>query len=601
MLYSKGFARDLHYNLSDLILTWSGCQICKHRRIKCDEKHPQCGQCERAGSQCDYDVPKAKIFEIGAGPDFDSACEQQSFSYFVSQGAKMITTFQPSAGPFWQQIGLRLSHTFPSVKHAITAVGAVQAPLHFMKAGTVVETRQPENNQLSLTNLARGMHLASIANPRDVPLEAILASSIFFMASAIWTDKIGVPAMHVGAGLKILNEYARGTYQGLVINREEVDSIFIPMFQRFVVAACVFSDGFPEQFAPNIATNAYLDMDLDKATTIADLENAFEMVGTLLKCVLRLREGVSIDNIFARVTSALDESEAALTKLYLQRTGDDATLSHTGNTFDYDYRHLRMHLTTIRIMFETVQSNDELAYDKFRKEFMFILVECKRLLQEDEEVTASRDAPNLRTTHGIIPSLFFTATRCRDLAIRNQAIELLHSTARTERGWSSCMATTLARFVIDKEHCLGGLMTPSTPAHSAVPVQRICLESVSFSSSDRQAYITYFQCYPNTYQQLQPELLHQLTKPSEVSLNRSQSEISAPVSDLSHSDQSPVQDLRRSSQSSISPLLRATIPYTATPAVERDGVTGTMANKVLHAFGHTGIVLYSPRIACHCA
>lgn len=156
----------------------------------------------------------------------------------------MITTFQPSAGPFRQQVGLRLSHSFPSIKHGITAVGAVQAPLHFMDPGTVVETRQPENNTLSLTNLARGMHLAWHADPRDVPLEAILASSIFFMASAIWTDKIGAPAMHVGAGLRILDEYANGTYEGVVINRQEVDTIFIPMFRRFVVAACAFSDGF---------------------------------------------------------------------------------------------------------------------------------------------------------------------------------------------------------------------------------------------------------------------------------------------------------------------------------------------------------------------
>ena len=515
----------------------------------------------------------------------------------------MITTFQASSGAFWQQVGLRLSHSFPSIKHGITAVGAIQAPLHFMDPGTVVETRQPENNTLSLTNLARGMHLASHADPRDVPLEAILASTIFFTTSAIWTDKIGAPAMHVGAGLKILDEYANGTYEGAVINREEVDTIFIPMFRRFVVAACAYSDGFPEHSTSNVPTNVFLDIDLDKATNVTDIENAFETTGTLLKCVLRLREGVTMDNIFPRVRLALDTFEHALTELYLRHLGDKAMQSNTGNTFDHDYRHLRMHLATIRIMYETITSDDELDYDKFRREFLFILVECKKLLAEEDDAKSTRDAQNLRTTHGMIPPLFFTATRCRDLSIRKQAIDLLHSTARTERGWSSCMATSLARFVVDQEHCLPEHMTPSPPIHADSPVRRIRLESVSFSSMNRKAHITYFHCHPPLQPNHTPDSVHlpmaDQHPPPSLSASQQISQLSPPTS--SHSNRSPDQEILTPSHPTPQPLLQATIPYIPTAAVERDGVTATMANKVLHAFGHTGIVLYSPKIACHCA
>ena len=494
-----------------------------------------------------------------------------------------MSTFQPSAGKFWQQVGFRMAHSFPSVKHAITAVGSIQAPLHFMPPGKVVETRQPENNPLSLTNLARGMHLAGRANPKDIPLEAILSSSLFFMASATWTDKVGMPAMHVGSGLQILDEYSKGAYQGFVSNKEEVETLFIPMFRRFVVAACAFSDGFPDQFAQDIPTNFKLDIDLDKANFVTDIESAFEMTGTLIKCVLRLREGVLMDNIFPRVARALDDFEEVLTKLYLQHLGDNTLHSNTGNTFDHDYRHLRMHLATIRIMFETIGSDDDLDYDKYRKEFLFILVESKKLLDEEEEASSSRNTSNLRTTHGMIPPLFFTATRCRDLTIRKQAVDLLHSTARAERGWTSCMATSLARFVNEQEHAEPAFnqprldsqislpfTTPTSPTLFDTPFRRIRLQSVSFSSADRKAYITYFQCYPNSHSRR----------------SSSASQLSQPSQPLSPPGL---------------PHVQATIPYTPTATVERDGVTSNMADKVLHAFGYTGIVLYSPRIACHCA
>ncbi|RAL61677.1 hypothetical protein DID88_002745 [Monilinia fructigena] len=32
----------------------AGCQRCKHRKIKCDEKHPLCGNCKKHGVSCDF-------------------------------------------------------------------------------------------------------------------------------------------------------------------------------------------------------------------------------------------------------------------------------------------------------------------------------------------------------------------------------------------------------------------------------------------------------------------------------------------------------------------------------------------------------------------
>jgi Fungal Zn(2)-Cys(6) binuclear cluster domain len=143
----------------------TGCEQCKQRRIKCDEHHPACLHCERAGKTCEYAALKFKIFELSTGPGFDSSLEKQSYAYFAAEGARLVSTYQHSVGPFWQKIALQIGHEYHAVRHGITAMGAIQEPLHYSNPGQIVTSRQPEMNSLSLQNMAKSMHMASLASP----------------------------------------------------------------------------------------------------------------------------------------------------------------------------------------------------------------------------------------------------------------------------------------------------------------------------------------------------------------------------------------------------------------------------------------------------
>jgi hypothetical protein len=524
----------------------------------------------RSNKVCEYNVPKPKIFELNAGPQFDSANEQSSFSYFVKEGAEIVSTFLPSSTQFWCVVGPRISHDYPSVKHGITAVGALQAPLHQISSNQVVKGRLPEHNPLSLMNLSRGLRLASIADPNAVPLEVTLTACIYFTASSIWTEKVGAPSMHTAAGLRLLAEYDRGEYEGIVANKDEIETVFRPLFQRFTVSACAFSDSFPGP-SSDMPLNYLLDIDLEKTGDFKTATEAFEAVGTLLKCVFRLREGVTMDGILPRVATAIDRCDDALNNAYLNSSSKE--VSATGYTFNRDYHHLRVHLATIRIMFGTIDSEDETKYDHYRNTFQFILVESRQLL--DDELSAhsrTTSGRNLRTTHGFIPPMFLTATKCRDLSMRKRAIELLHAYGHAERGWTSCMAVSLASFVIDQEHD----HAPDGQLLDSIR-KRICLENVVFNSALGVTFVEYWD-YSNepsastgsTYGG-SPRTSYSIGTPSSTSYD-----LGWPV------------------------LRNATLPFRSCGAVQKDGETAEMARKVLHAFGHTGVVLYAPKIACHC-
>ncbi|KAI5362348.1 Putative zn(2)-C6 fungal-type DNA-binding domain, fungal transcription factor [Septoria linicola] len=45
-----------------------GCDACKQKRVKCDEKRPACGRCEKSNAKCDYRLPAARASRKGATP-----------------------------------------------------------------------------------------------------------------------------------------------------------------------------------------------------------------------------------------------------------------------------------------------------------------------------------------------------------------------------------------------------------------------------------------------------------------------------------------------------------------------------------------------------
>lgn len=522
----------------------TGCDRCKSRRVKCDEKRPSCQRCVKAGFVCPgyANVPQPRIFEPDGGPLFDSELEKKSFDYLTREGMQILTTFQPSSRAFYLKAAPQISTNFPALKHVMVAIGAIQAPLHYSKPGQLLTVRKPQVPAFPLQELTKSMHLLAAADPAKVPFEGLVACCIFFMAFTIWTEKVGAPVVHIEAGLKLIEDHINSARQGVVPLNELAVTEMLPMFQRLTINCCTFTDDYPS--ATSIRPQNYqLDMDLEKAGQFINIDDAFESIMTIQKLVLRLREGQTIDGIRARTAVALDEFEEALNVLYIERIKDLKAMSVTGNKADHDHQHLRMSHRVISVLFHTIDAVDEMAYDRHRSDFLFILSECKKFLFDDAEIS-QRSSSALKTTLGIIPPLFMVATKCRDTQIRRQAIELLHSTARVERGWTSCIATGLAKFVANQEE----MMSPGIASLDQVPA-RIRLEEVEHNSWSRITNVKYWECYPG----LQPV------------------------------------------------LKTASIPYNPHPSMEVDGQTPKMSRKVLHAFGYTGIVLYCPHIACHCA
>ncbi|KAK5021430.1 hypothetical protein LTS07_011040 [Exophiala sideris] len=117
---------------------------------------------------------------------------------------------------------------------------------------------------------------------------------------------------------------------------------------------------------------------------------------------------------------------------------------------------LHVYHTMFSIMFRASSSKSEAIYDQFLKEFMCIVctyTDFAVLWTGNFPPKFSSGDPGSLDYHmGLIPPLFFTATKCRHPATRMAALNQLGSLRVEENNWTSCTAYMIARKIIQIEN-----------------------------------------------------------------------------------------------------------------------------------------------------
>lgn len=352
-------------------------------------------------------------------------------------------------------------------------------------------------------------------------------------------EKTSYSYVHVLAAHRILRDNIPKIYMS-GSRKSEIVNVYLPMIDGLIVQACTFADDFPPPTA-GIPPFYKLHFGLEKVHSISNWKDALDAIISLLRCVLR----VTSDPVFytvgkAEVAGALDRFAVKLVEL--QVTGSPPS---DGMTEEEEYSHLRLHHRVATIMLHTLAEEDATVHDRYIPDFLLVLERCEHIIDRRASVP-EEDLPNIRgPTLGILPPLFFVATKCRNHTIRHRALKLLHGTLLNEREWTSCMATMMAKFVVVQEEKLNGIMPGDEPDLVKV---RLRLHDIDFSSSKHTMHLGYF--------------LHVDGKPREYCC--------------------------------------VTLPYMSHPSVQNNGVNTLMSRKTLRACGYSSIILFAPPIDCHC-
>lgn len=116
-------------------------------------------------------------------------------------------------------------------------------------------------------------------------------------------------------------------------------------------------------------------------------------------------------------------------------------------------------LQTFEIMFLTSMTKDECLFDDFSDQFAEIVTWCRFLMEKDREIRILGGmGAFLRAQFGmgIIMSLYFTATRCREFSVRRDAVAILKEFPCKNGVWDSLQAARVAEWVIEREEGTDG-------------------------------------------------------------------------------------------------------------------------------------------------
>lgn len=180
---------------------------------------------------------------------------------------------------------------------------------------------------------------------------------------------------------------------------------------------------------------------------------------------------------------------------------------------------LQMEHINARVLFLSLFSSSETAFDTFIPQFATIVELAREVVTADEAAaltTARCPPPPSQCAHyrwddvtsvinggyaayhlkpsftadlGIVPPLFMVATKCREPTLRRQAISLLRSSARREGMWDSELVARIGTWIMELEESSSPsdhLGQPTTIPEEA----RVMIHAVDFDLRSRTAELT---------------------------------------------------------------------------------------------------------------
>ena len=434
--------------------------------MKCDERSPICIRCQSTGRKCDgYKPQRIKVLSV-IGSTLDRRLPNPSLTYdanvpeetralqFYSQRTA-IKLADHSHSEFWIRLVPQVSYSDLAVKHMIVTLASIEEALD-----TAPDPRPCYEKCLKHHSKAIG----SITRTPSPPVEVVLIFSVLFATYFNMQGKSSSALDHVENGLNIIREWKASQSPDLGLTKGDAGSEVIenqigPMFATFA-----------EQVTELHSSSDKDTLNIPKPVSHAQLLpflmprrfGSFEEARRYLRAVMSLvTHAMQLYSLFPN--QRLDSIRALQARNYLHdwlRSLEGCKKTHFHQPFGDNVSTacilLEIHYRAFSIMLEAYPTRDEMKFDSFNGDFVFIITQSRVLitrLPPDANSSKGDDPENSRNADeilriGMIPPLFLTATRCRVPHLRRHALSLLRALNSAEGVWNSKSAARVAEQVM---------------------------------------------------------------------------------------------------------------------------------------------------------
>jgi hypothetical protein len=364
--------------------------------------------------------------------------------------------------PFWTRLILQECHREPAIRHQVLALSAlcksisseINPPYEHRQYALVQQNKALGFLRKSLTSGSDRVRLALIATMVLGCIESLhgnwetasqqICSGVSLLRHLKMTNRIGAPK--TTPSNYISSTFEPELYQ--VVVRHELQAMSFLMMNPIsdhplsrVEDEREFED-IPDQFMS-------FDEVLPAASALA------------IRSLLHMRRCApyKISTTAIKFPDSIIREQDVLEKAHVQwRRAFQPLLLKTGLNAN-SHEHLGalqfdMCVRVFKIMTVTGTTTEETVFDGFVEQFRISVSLCRHILQKDQELQAL-DSSKIRFGMGLIMSLFYIATRCRDCTVRHEAISLLRKSPSKNGIWDSIQAAEVADWVvsIEENHC----------------------------------------------------------------------------------------------------------------------------------------------------
>jgi hypothetical protein len=223
----------------------TGCSTCKARRVKCDETKPACRRCTIGGRKCEYitarAAPPRNVITIYLPP---TQCQPVFFTKnrgldFFQQNlaANLDGQFDSQ---FWSKLVLQLSHSEPSIRHAVTAISVIYQDVELSLQHPAGYVNANPKAQQEWNTAIRSLSARIQAHPNSnlVPMVCcLLFTCIEFLRGNVDSSMLHIQnGFNILAALRRNSDAASDSGSSLSFeNLKVIEDHVVPMFSRLNV------------------------------------------------------------------------------------------------------------------------------------------------------------------------------------------------------------------------------------------------------------------------------------------------------------------------------------------------------------------------------
>ncbi|EPE30587.1 Zn2/Cys6 DNA-binding protein [Glarea lozoyensis ATCC 20868] len=492
-----------------------GCITCKIRRLKCGEEKPGCLRCAKSGWTCDgYEhltesstsqasqsmssaslhpiLPRASssrsarssisvvsresrsrspsVISLARTPLMNLQVpsqlepnERYYFQIFLDETPVSLVGAEPM---FWKNIAVQESHVTSSVRHALVALGALMKNSTRTASGNYsVNPTEELHREFALQQhekSIRGLREAISSSGTGVATRSIVLSCLILARLEPFIGNGGFSTQHIRYARQIMfgPSYHEPTVPNMFPNWNDSNDVTLHMFFQSDLQALTALGAGEDRSAVRRALEAQnMNMSISVPSVFRDLEEAREYSNIVCQeaRMFWYRSSLQDEATWPSTDaqSTIDMQSYHLRQLQLLFAAfETVTVDSPEDLNNHPLRRpssVRLQAVHHSVEISLALNTPESSADRFLPYFQYIVSLGQQVVDYERIYESSAGHQTYAFECRIIAPLFLVARKCRDAALRRQAIRLLLSSRRQELFWDSMTAGNVGFWILTLE------------------------------------------------------------------------------------------------------------------------------------------------------